>query len=108
MDKDIETALELYSQDRQPHTERLLRIVHNQITNDHSDTGNLDAEEKLLFRLQNRANTAWLSEHDAEAAFAATVAGFTGKQHVEKSVLSRSPQKAQDLSTQDSLRGSKL
>ncbi|OOF94002.1 hypothetical protein ASPCADRAFT_398356 [Aspergillus carbonarius ITEM 5010] len=84
LDKDIETALELYSQDRQPHTERLLRIVHNQITNDHSDTGNLDAEEKLLFRLQNRANTAWLSEHDAEAAFAATVAGFTGKQHVEK------------------------
>ncbi|PYH98946.1 FAD/NAD(P)-binding domain-containing protein [Aspergillus ellipticus CBS 707.79] len=69
---DIQTALELYSQARQPHTARLLRIVHGQIN---INSNQSDAENTLLSRLQNRPNTVWLSEHDAEAAFAATLAG---------------------------------
>ncbi|KAJ5136270.1 hypothetical protein N7448_004824 [Penicillium atrosanguineum] len=67
-------ALELYSKTRQPHTARLLHIIHNQISQ--KPQGNMTPEEEehaLIKRMKSRPNTEWLSEHDVEAAFAATV-----------------------------------
>jgi salicylate hydroxylase len=67
-------ALELYSKTRQPHTARLLRIIHNQITQKPQETMTAEEEDAILLkRMRNRPDTVWLSEHDVEAAFAATV-----------------------------------
>ncbi|PYI31304.1 FAD/NAD(P)-binding domain-containing protein [Aspergillus indologenus CBS 114.80] len=82
----IQLALELYSRARQPHTERLLRIVHGQASEGQSENGDNegDEEQRLLRRLKNRASTVWLAEHDAEAAFAATVAKVEDEKIAEK------------------------
>ncbi|PYH85773.1 FAD/NAD(P)-binding domain-containing protein [Aspergillus uvarum CBS 121591] len=82
----IQLALELYSRARQPHTERLLRIVHDQASEGQSANGDNeeDEEQRLLRRLKNRASTVWLAEHDAEAAFAATVAKVEDEKIAEK------------------------
>jgi salicylate hydroxylase len=66
----INEALRLYSQTRQPHTDRLLRIVHSQI----DKKGTIFATDKeedaaLVARMTARPDTVWLSEHDVEAAF---------------------------------------
>ncbi|RAH64409.1 FAD/NAD(P)-binding domain-containing protein [Aspergillus aculeatinus CBS 121060] len=85
LDSSIQLALELYSRARQPHTERLLRIVHRQASEGQgqSQVGD-DEEQQLSRRLRNRASTVWLSEHDAEAAFAATVAKLEEENIAEK------------------------
>jgi salicylate hydroxylase len=70
----IDRALKLYSQTRQPHTARLLGIVHGQIGKKAVRFPTAQAEdEALLDRLRNRPDTEWLSEHDVEAAFSAVV-----------------------------------
>jgi salicylate hydroxylase len=71
---DIDKTLRLYSQTRQPHTDRLLRIVHGQIDKKTAFFENAEAEdEALVARLKNRPSTEWLSEHDVEAAFVGAV-----------------------------------
>lgn len=70
----VDKALNLYSKTRQPHTARLLHIIHNQIGQKPQE--NLSPEEEedaLIKRMKSRPNTVWLSEHDVEAAFADTV-----------------------------------
>ncbi|KXG48032.1 Monooxygenase, FAD-binding [Penicillium griseofulvum] len=72
--RNIKEALRLYSQARQPHTDRLLRIVHSQI----DKKGIIFATDKeedaaLIARMTDRPDTVWLSEHDVEAAFNAVV-----------------------------------
>ncbi|RAH79594.1 FAD/NAD(P)-binding domain-containing protein [Aspergillus japonicus CBS 114.51] len=82
----IQLALELYSRARQPHTERLLRIVHGQASEGQLENGDNeeDEEQRLLRRLRNRVSTVWLAEHDAETAFAATVAKVGEEKIAEK------------------------
>lgn len=70
----IKKALGLYSNTRQPHTARILRIVHNQIDRRGAQfTSAEEEDEALVARMRSRPNTEWLSEHDVEAAFAATL-----------------------------------
>ncbi|CAG8217454.1 unnamed protein product [Penicillium salamii] len=74
--ENIEKALRLYSQTRQPHTARLLRIVHEQIDRKAATFATSEAEdEALVARLKGRPDTVWLSEHDVEAAFGVVVQG---------------------------------
>ncbi|BCS27830.1 uncharacterized protein APUU_60878S [Aspergillus puulaauensis] len=63
-------ALDLYAKTRQPHTDRLLGIVHRQLNNKVSKPLTAEEEnERLISRLRNRTDTEWLSEHDVEIAF---------------------------------------
>jgi len=72
--ENIDKTLRLYSRTRQPHTARLLRIVHGQIDKKAAVFATAEAEDDaLVARLKNRPDTEWLSEHDVEAAFAAVV-----------------------------------
>ncbi|KAL3451516.1 hypothetical protein BJX65DRAFT_304103 [Aspergillus insuetus] len=77
----IKRALRLYERTRQPHTDRLLQIVHGQLDASRK-LGPLvspeDEDARLLERMRNRPDTVWLSEHDVEAEFAAVL------QEVEK------------------------
>ena len=74
----IEKALELYTNTRKPHTDRLLSVVHNQIGTKTSVSGKLEEDAKLVFRMKNRPDPAWLSEHDVEASMAATIVKSKG------------------------------
>lgn len=72
--RNINKALRLYSQTRQPHTARLLGIVHSQIDKKGTIFATPEEEDAaLVARLTGRPNTEWLSEHDVEAAFNAIV-----------------------------------
>ncbi|KAK4860701.1 hypothetical protein LT330_004432 [Penicillium expansum] len=72
--RNINKAFGLYSQTRQPHTARLLDIVHSQINKKATIFGTPEEEDAaLVARLTGRPNTEWLSEHDVEAAFDAVV-----------------------------------
>ncbi|CEN61059.1 hypothetical protein ASPCAL07726 [Aspergillus calidoustus] len=72
MANNIQEALRLYERTRQPHTNRLLQIVHGQLdTNKRAAPAKSEQEEdaRLLERMRNRPDTEWLSEHDVEAEF---------------------------------------
>ncbi|OJJ07831.1 hypothetical protein ASPVEDRAFT_89065 [Aspergillus versicolor CBS 583.65] len=71
----IGKALDLYARTRQPHTDRLLKIVHGQLNNSQGTKPATAGEEneRLISRLRNRTDTEWLSEHDVEAAFGEVV-----------------------------------
>ncbi|KAJ6010950.1 hypothetical protein N7451_002362 [Penicillium sp. IBT 35674x] len=71
---DVKKALELYTNTRKPHTDKLLRIVHNQSGTKSSLSGILEEDAKLVSRMKNRPDTVWLSEHDVEAAMTASIA----------------------------------
>lgn len=77
----IGRALDLYAKTRQPHTDRLLRIVHGQLNNSQSSkpASAEEENERLISRLRNRTDTEWLSEHDVEAAFGDVVKQLGGK-----------------------------
>jgi salicylate hydroxylase len=71
--ENINKALGLYSQTRQPHTARLLGIVHSQIDKKGTIFATHEEDAALVARMTGRPNTEWLSEHDVEAAFTAAV-----------------------------------
>ena len=86
-DSNINKALGLYSKTRQPHTARLLRIVHSQI--DKKATAFATREEEdaaLVGRMKGRPDTEWLSEHDVEASFSAVVAQLEEAQRQVRTV----------------------
>lgn len=85
----VQKALELYTNTRKPHTDRLLRIVHNQIGTKSSSSGTLEEDAKLVSRMKNRPDTVWLSEHDVEAAMTASIAQ---SQVHEVKALARGPE----------------
>lgn len=102
--KNINRALTLYSQTRQPHTARLLRIVHSQINKMAVEFPTAEAEdEALVARLTNRPDTVWLSEHDVEAAFGTAVRA----QHDAEAQWGRDGEE-QKISGYTQLQGSKL
>lgn len=72
--ENVKKALGLYTNTRKPHTDRLLRIVHNQIGTKPSSSGTLEEDAKLVSRMKNRPDTVWLSEHDVEAAMTDIIA----------------------------------
>ncbi|KAJ5647896.1 hypothetical protein N7490_004268 [Penicillium lividum] len=73
----VKRALGLYTNTRKPHTDRLLRIVHNQIGTKVSGPASIGEEDaKLISRLKSRPDTEWLSEHNVEAALEATIVRF--------------------------------
>lgn len=81
----INKVLSLYNKTRQPHTARLLRIVHNQIEQRASAATSLEEEDAaLVARMKKRPNTEWLSEHDVEAAFKAVVDESETGDHLEQ------------------------
>jgi salicylate hydroxylase len=80
--ENINKILSLYSKTRQPHTARLLRIVHSQIEQRASAATSLEEEDAaLVARMRKRPNTEWLSEHDVEAAFRAVVNESEAEDH---------------------------
>lgn len=83
----IRRALALYSKTRQPHTARLLRIVHNQIEQRTSTATSFEEEDAaLVARMKKRPNTEWLSEHDVEAAFKAALNESETEEHLEQTL----------------------
>ncbi|CEO60050.1 hypothetical protein PMG11_04693 [Penicillium brasilianum] len=81
----INKILSLYSKTRQPHTARLLRIVHSQIEQRASVATSLEEEDAaLVARMKKRPSTEWLSEHDVEAAFRAVVNESEAEDHSEQ------------------------
>ncbi|KAJ5924589.1 hypothetical protein N7466_008776 [Penicillium verhagenii] len=104
---DAEKAFELYANTRKPHTDRLLRIVHNQIGTNPSKSGTLREEDaKLVSRMKNRPDTEWLSEHDVEAALAATLAQTDSQDQSEP--LEHSNKSQETLESALHFQGSKL
>ncbi|KAL4886170.1 hypothetical protein BJY04DRAFT_213702 [Aspergillus karnatakaensis] len=79
--KEIEAALHLYAATRQPHTDRLLKIVHGQLDGSKAEAVGTagDENKKVINRLRNRPDTEWLSEHDVEREFWRIAARSEGK-----------------------------
>ncbi|KAG0158029.1 hypothetical protein PDIDSM_5542 [Penicillium digitatum] len=99
----INKALGLYSRTRQPHTARLLSIVHSQINQKGTLFATPEEEDAaLVARLTGRPYTEWLSEHDVEAAFKVVVE-LEGAQRRER--LAESETK---IAREVQLQGSKL
>ncbi|OQE46236.1 hypothetical protein PENCOP_c001G06685 [Penicillium coprophilum] len=102
--RNINEALGLYSQTRQPHTARLLRIVHNQIDKKGTVFATREEEDAaLVTRMTGRPETVWLSEHDVEAAFNAVVEQLEGAQR-----LARLAEPERKIGREIQLQGSKL
>lgn len=107
--ENIDKALRLYSKTRQPHAARLLRIVHNQIGQ--RPRVNITPEEEdaaLVAKMKSRPNTAWLSEHDVEAAFAATVEQLEAEDAVEHSQSLGNTKPGETTGQVIELKGSKI
>jgi salicylate hydroxylase len=109
----IKKTLGLYSNTRQPHTARILRIVHNQIDKRGAQfTSAEEEDEALVARMRSRPNTEWLSEHDVEAAFAATLGQAEVMEASNQAQASKSkepvPEPSSGISTSIQLKGSKL
>lgn len=107
--ENVQKALGLYSSTRQPHTARLLRIVHSQI--DKRGTQLASAEEEddaLVARMRSRPNTEWLSEHDVEAAFALTIEKTRSAEASDQADAPRSTQSVGESNSGVQLKGSKL
>ncbi|KAJ5959323.1 uncharacterized protein N7479_006473 [Penicillium vulpinum] len=101
--RNINEALGLYSQTRQPHTTRLLRIVHSQIDKKGTIFATREEEDAaLVARMTGRPDTKWLSEHDVEAAFNAVIEQLEGTQRQVR--LTRPEREIEEIQPQ----GSKL
>lgn len=89
---EIKHAFDIYADTRKPHTDKLLHIVHSQISAKAPAFTTPDEEDRrLVARLKNRPDTEWLSEHDVEAAMGATIqryedAGSSGQGQVDSAV----------------------
>ncbi|KAJ5383549.1 hypothetical protein N7517_001460 [Penicillium concentricum] len=101
--RNINEALGLYSQTRQPHTARLLRIVHSQIDKKGTIFATREEEDAaLVARMTGRPDTVWLSEHDVETAFNAVVEQLEGAQRLVRLA------KPEKIGGETQLQGSKL
>ncbi|KAI1857309.1 uncharacterized protein JN550_013289 [Neoarthrinium moseri] len=77
--ENIERALRLYERTRKGHTDRVMRVVaqNNAKTVDrHREAGGgwRETDDELRVRMQNRADTSWIHEHDVVEAFAEALA----------------------------------
>ncbi|KAK4542351.1 hypothetical protein LTR36_006807 [Oleoguttula mirabilis] len=69
----IRTALGLYEQTRKAHTDRVLSTVREGNKKKVESLGRTETDEQLRRRMSDRADPAWIHEHDVEAAFAQAV-----------------------------------
>nr|RBQ96998.1 hypothetical protein FVER53263_03772 [Fusarium verticillioides] len=67
----IAQVFELYEATRKPHLDKLLGIVHKNISGQRSNTerATTETDEELRQRVKGRMNPSWISEHDVVAAF---------------------------------------
>ncbi|EME40439.1 hypothetical protein DOTSEDRAFT_177423 [Dothistroma septosporum NZE10] len=63
----IVEALRIYERTRKPHTDRVLATVHVSNTKMIERLGKEESDEELRKRMTNRADPAWIHEHDVEA-----------------------------------------
>ncbi|XXH02598.1 hypothetical protein Hte_008977 [Hypoxylon texense] len=76
-DAEILQALRIYEKTRKPHTDKVMRVVHDNNTKKlarASQAGDPETDEQLRARIKNRADPSWIHEHDVQAAFAQTAA----------------------------------
>lgn len=107
--ENITRALGLYSNTRQPHTARLLRIIHNQIDKRGVQFASVEEEDDaLVARMRSRPNTEWLSEHDVEAAFVATLERAVVVEASDQAPASKSTEPAEESRSGIQLKGSKM
>ncbi|KAJ5168171.1 uncharacterized protein N7482_003765 [Penicillium canariense] len=106
----INKALVLYSKTRQPHTARLLRIIHNQIKKRAPEDATFEEEDAtLVARMKTRPNTEWLSEHDVETAFAAVINQSTSERYPEQaSAVKEESKQGKAVDENIRLQGSKI
>ncbi|KAF4500917.1 Monooxygenase, FAD-binding [Fusarium agapanthi] len=64
-------VFELYEATRKPHLDKLLSIVHKNISGQKSniERAATETDEQLRLRVKGRMNPSWISEHDVVAAF---------------------------------------
>lgn len=107
--ENVKKALGLYSSTRQPHTARLLRIVHNQIDKRGTQFASSEEEDDaLVARMRSRPNTEWLSEHDVEAAFASTIEQARSAEALDQADFPRSTGPVEESNSGVQFKGSKL
>jgi salicylate hydroxylase len=85
----IGKGLALYDRTRRPHTARLLKIVHAQVSTKRptallatSAEKEKNADAALIERMRNRPDTEWLAEHDVERAFRGVVEAVEGSNEI--------------------------
>jgi salicylate hydroxylase len=85
----IRKGLALYDRTRRPHTARLLKIVHAQVSTKPptallatSAEKEKNADAALIERMRNRPDTEWLAEHDVERVFRGVVDAAEGPNEI--------------------------
>ncbi|KAI1457534.1 salicylate 1-monooxygenase [Annulohypoxylon moriforme] len=84
-DAEIQKALRIYERTRKPHTDRVMKVVHeNNLKKvaQYTQEKKAETDEQLRTRIKNRSDPSWIHEHDVQAAFAQAVAAETGSQAV--------------------------
>lgn len=81
-DKEILRALRIYEKTRKPHTDRVMSVVRENNLKKvaryaQGSSKEPETDEQLRSRIKNRADPAWIHEHDVQAAFAEAVAAYT-------------------------------
>ncbi|KAJ9138243.1 Fungal transcriptional regulatory protein, N-terminal [Pleurostoma richardsiae] len=76
--KQLETMFKIYERTRKPHISKVMTLAQHQIIGKKASEERtpIDTEDQLLEFVRKRPDTAWISEHDVEAAFRAAVAEF--------------------------------
>lgn len=69
--QDLATILSIYEKTRQPHINRVLSVVKQQVVGRRGAEEETDAE--LVARIVNRMDPSWISEHDVEGSFVAAL-----------------------------------
>lgn len=67
--EDITRALRVYERTRKAHTDRVMSVVHEQNRKKVERLGQVQTDEELRARLQNRYDPSWIHEHDVQLAF---------------------------------------
>ncbi|KAF5563413.1 salicylate 1-monooxygenase [Fusarium phyllophilum] len=75
-------VFELYEATRKPHLDKLLGIVHKNISGQKSniERATTERDEQLRQRVKGRMNPSWISEHDVVAAFERAVERVEGRE----------------------------
>lgn len=68
-EKELARFFRLYEATRKPHIDKILGAVHLQVIGRKPKIGNLETDEMLQERIDNRPDPSWISEHDVEATF---------------------------------------
>ncbi|SCV45840.1 related to salicylate 1-monooxygenase [Fusarium fujikuroi] len=75
-------VFELYEATRKPHLDKLLGIVHKNISGQRSniERATTETDDQLRQRVKGRMDPSWISEHDVVAAFERAVERIEGRE----------------------------